>query len=385
MYNREIISHLVSFISSRDGCVVKNLLQDAVQESFNLVKDRSVYYGDWFSIRFCKATSRRFSNTVLALSTLQKYDNAPFIVCIVTPERNFLMLANTTFLKKISHSSQELRCDNITGSFNGGDIMREFEGLDNCPANFEFLYNCHENYSFEENLERLVETTNNIVPFGRRFAPNALQSECIKRSIDRAIEFLRSKEYKILSKDLDRRVGAVASEIAIAAFIDNVNLRGRIIEYLITAEDKLKETLMNCLRTRRPLPSVFTSDDLGDYQRAFSKYITQTDIKTKVLFLSSNPKAYNIDKLLSFLSEENSVYLVYVVAIDEDRKIRTRLCSLFNRQLLAGTRIVNHWAGRNSRGVTQYDGRALEDVIEHYDPEIDYVAARRLIDGFLGR
>ena len=45
--------------------------------------------------------------------------------------------------------------------------MREFEGIENIPENFEFLYNSHENYTFEENLDRLVEATNNIAPTGK--------------------------------------------------------------------------------------------------------------------------------------------------------------------------------------------------------------------------
>ena len=383
MYNREIIEQLVNFISIRDGITDKGRLQNAVQETFGLVKERSVYYCDWFAIRFCKATSRNFGNTVLALSALHRYDDIPFIVCLVTPARNYLMLANTTFLRKISHSSQELRRDNIKGSFNGSDIMRAFEGVENIPDNFEFLYSSHENYTFEENLDRLVEATNNIAPTGRRFIPTESQVECIRGSVDRAISFLRSEEYGILNDDLNDRVRAVESEIAIAAFIDNQNLRGRIIEYLITAEDDLKKTLMRCLHTRQPLPEIFTSDKLGDYEREFERYLTETDIKTKVLFLSSNPKGYNIDKLLSFLSKEKSVYLVYVVAIDEDRSIRTRLCSLFNRQLLSGTKIIKHWAGRNSRGVTQYEGKALEAIVKDFDFVIDYEASQDIITDFL--
>jgi hypothetical protein len=124
---------------------------------------------------------------------------------------------------------------------------------------------------------------------------------------------------------------------------------------------------------------------LGDYEREFDDYITSTDIKTKVLFLSSNPKGYNIDKVLSFLSMDKSVYLIYVVAIDENKKISTRLCSMYNRQILEGTRIIKHWAGRNSRGVTQYDGIALENVVSHFDSSIDTDAAsssiERCIDG----
>ena len=256
MYNREVIEQLVAFISSKDSIAEKSRLVAAVQREFHLIKERSVFYCEWFAIRFCTAASRNFSNTVLALSVLHKYDDVPFIVCLVTPARNYLLLANTTFLRKISHSSQELRRDNIKGSFNGSDIMREFEGVDNIPENFEFLYSSHENYTFEENLDRLVETTNNIAPTGKRFVPSKLQVECIRASVDRAISFLDSNEYKVLKDDLNRLVRAVESEIAIAAFINNVNLRGRIIEYLITAEDELKDILMGCLRTKQALPEI---------------------------------------------------------------------------------------------------------------------------------
>ena len=373
------MERLIDFVLSRDGNTDKSRLQSSVQQAFHLIKERSVFYCDWFAIRFCKASSRNFSNTVLALSALHRYDEIPFLVCLVTPTRNYLMLANTTFLRKISHSSQELRRDNIRGSFNGSDIMREYEGVENRPENFEFLYSSHENYSFEENLDRLVEATNNIAPTGKRFVPTVAQVECIKTSVERAISFFCSEECEILNADLNNRVRAVESEIAIAAFIDNVNLRGRIIEYLITAEDDLKATLMRCLHAKQPLPEIFTADELGDYEREFDRFLTETDIKTKVLFLSSNPKGYNIDKLLSFLSKEKSVYLVYVVAIGEDKTIKTRLCSMFSQQLLSGTRIIKHWAGRNSRGVTQYDGRALEAIVEDFNPKIDEKASQNFL------
>lgn len=371
MYNAQIINQLASFVFQHNGIADKSKLSLLVQKEFFLIKDRSVFYCEWFSVRFCKAVSKSFGNTVLSLSALRKYDSRPFIVCLVTPLQNYLFLANTTFLKKISHSSQELRIDNIKGSFNGSDIFREFDGVYNEPINFEFLFSCHENFSFEENLSRLVESTNNIAPSGRRFVPSEEQLLHIRSSVARAIDFMNSPEYHTLDSDLSERVRSVASEISIAAFIDNVNIRGRIIEYLITAEDDLKSILIDCLHTGQPLPKVFTSDDLGDYERDFVQYFTKTDIKTKVLFLSSNPKGYNIDKLLAFLSEERTVYLVYVIIIDQHKEIRTRLCSLFNHQLLSGTRIMHHWAGRNSRGVTQYTGTLLEATVENFDNYID--------------
>ena len=379
MYNRIAMQNLITFICDRDGIADKHNLTNMVQSAFSLIKDRSVFYCRDFAIRFCTANNRSFSNTVLSLSALQKYDRIPFVVCLVTPVQNYLMLANTTFLRKISHSSQELRIDNIKGSFNGSDIMREFEGVDNEPANFEYLFTSHENYTFAENLERLVEATNNIQPTGKRFMPTTQQISSIMRSVERAQDFLRSPDYDVLNDDLQARVNAVASEITIAAFIDNVNLRGRIIEYLITSADDLRNVLIDALHTGRPLPEIYTADELGDYERNFEDFDTETDIKTKVLFLSSNPKGYNIDKLLSFLATERSVYLIYVVAIDEHRHISTRLCSMYNRQMLNGTRIIRHWAGRNSRGVTQYDGSALESTIFEFDCSINSYAAEQFI------
>lgn len=385
MYNSDSIKSLVRFIELNDGIASKEQLSSLVQGQFHLIRDRSVFYCKDYAIRFCSSKNKTFSNTVLSLSTLQKYDSRPFVVVLVTPKKNFMMLANTTFLKKISHSSQELRINNIRGSFNGSDIDKEFNEELNEPDNFNYLFTTHENYSFEENLERLVNSTNDIHPTGSKFYPTKREEQNILESISRAKNFLMSKEYEELNDDLSSRVAKVSSEIAIASFIDNVNLRGRIIEYLITAEGDLKVALIESLRTGNPLPELFTADKLGDYEREFEEYITATDIKTKVLFLSSNPKGYNIDKLLSFLSDDRSVYMIYVVAVDKNKNISTRLCSMYNRQLLSGTRVIKHWAGRNSRGVTQYDGHSLEEIVSNFDCTIDSEQSERYIRELLNR
>lgn len=381
MYNHDAINSLTEYIQARNGIANKSTLASLVQNEFGLVKDRSVFYGPDFAIRFCqsKKISSSFPNTVLSLSALQKYDDKPFIVCLVTPDKNYLMLANTSFLRKISHTSQELRVDNIKGSFLGPDIKRTYEGVVNTPANFEYLFTSHENFTFEENLERLVEATNNIQPTGKKFLPNQDELDCILGSIARSIEFMKSPCYGQLATDLEQRVRAVSDEIVIASFIENVNLRGRMIEHLITSARDLNASLIDAFREGRPLPQIYTADGLGDYEREFAFFSTATDIKTKILFLSSNPKGYNIDKLLSFLAKDKSVYLIYVVAIDGNKQISTRLCSMYNRQLLNNTRIMKQWAGRNSRGVTQYEGKALEAIVNNFDPSIDVVASRNFL------
>lgn len=89
------------------------------------------------------------------------------MVCAVTPKENYLYLANSTFLSKISHSSQQLRANNIRGSFNGSDIIKVFNGYEIEPNNFDYLYRIHEQIGFGGNLERLVAATNDIHPSGQ--------------------------------------------------------------------------------------------------------------------------------------------------------------------------------------------------------------------------
>ena len=381
MYNKLIINSLIKFIKENTGKVDKKSLIDLVQKKFSLVKDGKVYCCADFSIRFSSSKKKHMSNTVLALSKLQKYDKKPFFVCIVTPDTNYILLANTTFLKKISHSSKELRVDNIRGSFNGTDIMTQVNGLENAPSHFEELFAFHNETSFQENLERLVEATNGIVGREQKFEITQENKLKILSAVSLTCNFLKSTEYETLREDLDARVRSVQGEIAIASLIDNVNVRGRVIEYLITDNGStLKDQIISALRGKTELPQFQTRDALGDYSRSFLKYQTETDIKTKVMFLAGNPKAYNVDKLLEFLTEEKAVYMIYILGIDENGKITSRLCSVFDERLIENTSIIHHWAGRNRRGVAQFKGEALSQILlEKNFPVVDEQAAKRFL------
>ncbi len=163
------LENLIKFVSCHHGIGDKNLLAKKVSIEFSLVLDRKVYYCNDFAVRFSSAASPSFPNTVLSLSNLRKVDDIPFIVCLVTPAKNYMLLANSTLLKKISHTSQLLRTDNIRGSFNGSDISRSLEGIANEPVNFRRLFDIHREIGFEGNLPRLVEATNNISPTGQKY------------------------------------------------------------------------------------------------------------------------------------------------------------------------------------------------------------------------
>ncbi len=375
------ISRLIKFIISLDGTGNKDGVKQKVVQQFKLVRDRSVFYCDSFAIRFSYTSGKSFSNTVLSLSALQKYDSIPFIVCIVTPEINRLLLANTTFLSKISHSSQELTLYNIKGSFNGSDIMKKYQDIPNERDNIIELYPFHEEFSFQENLVRLVEATNNISPTGKRFSANEENIKTIIDSVDRANKFNNSPDYAVLKRELDARIKKYSREIMVASHIENVNIRGRLIEYLITEDDDdLKARLVEEINEEySQLPKFTTQNLLGDYKRIFNDYNTETDVKTKVIILNSNPKAYNIDKFLEFLSQDKSVFLFFFVGINDVAVTNTCLVSVFQKDLLGGTVYLRHWAGRNSRGVTQFMGKVIDQLLVEQRQDIDVEKAKAFL------
>jgi hypothetical protein len=359
------IEQLITFLRKNDGINDKAKLAKLVFGVFSLTKDRSVYYSENFAIRFSASATKNLGNTILSLSKLQKFDDRPFIICVVTPKENYSYLANTTLLKKISHSSQELRENNIRGSFNGSDIEREFEGTSNTPDNFIKLFNIHAGIGFDGNLARLVETTNNISPTGKKFEPTKLERQHIMLAPARAVKFAASNEAQELKDFLDAQVAKFKNEILLAALIENVNVRGRVIEYLIAGEDEsLRQKIVHSLKKNtNGIPAFKTENTLGDYLKNFEEFNTATDVKTKIMILDSNPKAYNLDKMLEFLASERSVFMFYFVGIEPVKIVNTVLVSIFQTQLLQSTILLKHWAGRNSRGVSQFEGKTISQLI----------------------
>lgn len=368
---------LLAFIKKNDGIDNKSELAKKVADKFQLTKDRAVYFCGDFAIRFSASKKSSFSNTVASLSRLQKFDDRPFICCLVMPKQNLVLLANSTLLKKVSHSSQQLRVNNIKGSFNGSDILRELADIPNTADNVERLFNIHAEVGFEGNLARLVEATNDISPTGKPFKVTSMSQPIIMAAPKRAQAFTQSKDCVTLKVELDAKVKKFKTEILIAAMIENVNVRGRVIEYLIAGEDeRLRQEMVSALQSKsKNLPAFKTENDLGDYSRDFKEYLTETDVKTKIMILDSNPKAYNLDKILEFLSQERSVFMFYFVGIEFGKPIQTVLVSMFQKRLLDATILLKHWSGRNSRGVSQFEGKVISQLIQHPENDMNMLEA----------
>ncbi len=335
------ISEVIRFIQKlkeENPAYSKDQIALATAKAFDLKLSRKVYHCPEFSIRFSTAKRSSFSNTVLSLSALTSYDKAPFIVCIVRPGKVEFLLANSSFLRKISHSSHRLRVDNVKGSFLGHDILREFEGLRNCPGNFGKLFAIHGEFTWDENLLRLVEATTAIVPTGVRFNPSAEQTKNILAAGTLANRISGTADYLRIEGALGQLVAEQHKAILQAATIDNINERGNAIEQIITRTGNvhgIHDLVFN-------LP--------GNIQLL-------VDVKTKLVNLASSPKAYNVDKFLETLAGGNKTLSFFFIGIDLASQVtKTRLVSLLDDTILKATRIQFHWAGRNSRGVTQLTG-----------------------------
>jgi len=356
----------ITEVKSARPSAEKEEIQLAYVVRFRPERNRSLFVGDGYSMRFSETRGSPFSNTVLSLSALRRVDDRPVVVCVVSPNSVRFLLANSTFLKKISHSSHRLRLDNVKGSFNGTDILTNYEGIANQPENFDRLIAFHAAFTWSENLERLVETTTAIVAKNVRFDPTPEQRVIILRAPERSAAALSSVRFAEIEDELRTIASQREPEILRAAAIDNVNLRGNRIERLVTGGLNLHE--------------------LGDLSRGFDGGELVVDVKTKLSDRLSAPKAYNIDKMLTFLAAEGSVFAFLVLGVDvRAGAIAARLVPVLDQVLLVATTVQHHWAGRGSRGVTQLAGRFDLVLASAYTPKIDIAMAKGFLVELLAR
>ncbi len=208
---------------------------------------------------------------------------------------------------------------------------------------------------------RLVEQTHAIVATGIRFEPSPIQTHHILDAPALARSLSHHLEYVQIHADLSQLVQVNRDAILTAGRIDNINLRGNAIEQIITQAGNF-HSIEDASRTLT----------LGTE--------VKIDIKTKILSLSSSPKGYNIEKILKALSDGNTVVCFFFVGVDMEAEIiKTCLVSIFDRTILNATRIQFHWAGRNSRGVTQLSGDLKTLFGPEFAENVDISAAQAFL------
>ena len=359
----EIVSKLVRF-KSENKAADKAEVERHLVAMGGFTKERPVYVGHGITVRVSEANTGTFSNTVLGLAKLQRYDSAPVVICIVRPDRLDFRLANATFLKKVSHTSHSLRLDNVRGSFLGNDIVDEYEGIPNRPNNFERLTAIHAEFAWVENLERLVGATNLIVAKLTRFAPSEGETKEILAAPQRAAATLQSDAFLETERNLIDVIERNGKELLSAAALDNGNIRGNRIEAFMTG-----------------MKNAHRLDDMV-YPLANGRLLV--DIKTKLLDGASAPKAYNIDKMLRLLAEPGSVFAFFFVGLNVGSQIaKCRLVSMFDPIIVQATRIQPHWSGRGSRGATQLTGEFSRVFDANYELSVDLKGSDALLRSFI--
>ena len=188
-----------------------------------------------------------------------------------------------------------------------------------------------------------------------------------------------SSHFDELKNDLDNRVRECEDNLIIVSKIENNNIKGRLVEILITSNTEQRQALLKDLASvQTQLPTYDTKNGLGDYERRFDDSHVYVDIKVKIIYLNSNPKAFNIDKFLKTMAESDSVFLLYFVGFAEDSVSNTVLCSVYHKQLLDSLIVQPHWAGRQSRGCAQYSGHVIKSILEkaNFANDVDEEAAK---------
>ena len=352
-------------LHQQNAAITKDAFAAELAKRFGLELARSVYYANDFAVRFCYSADAGFSNCVISLSTLKKYDNRPFLVCLLQPSGVETFLANSTMIHKASHSSQKLTAYCVRGTILGHDILRVVDGVVNEPRNFEALYETHIGFGWDANLERIAAATSAIAPTGKRFEPTTAERQRVLNAPETSREAERGGRMARIERNLQERLAQKEAEILLAAETGNVKLRGDAIEYLLTGE-----------RTVHGLEdSVF--EEKGEIR-------VLVDLKTKVLNLSSSPKLYNIDKTLRELADGATVFCIFLIGIDRQRRrVAGRLVDILDSQLIPMTRTQFHWAGRNSRGVTQLAGDTSKFFEEGFKRFVEASVAKKFLEKLL--
>ncbi len=335
------LSALVRFVQewrTASPAGMKDALVAALIEHFSLEQDGALLVGSQFVVRVSQnSADAGFPNAVVALKKIVKYDDRPVIVCLITPNRCVLLLANTTFLRKVSHSSHSLAEHKLVGSILGSDVLPSHEGTSNTPDNFARLWKRHQQTDRASNLLRIITATRARGSAATMWFPSPIEIERILAAPQLAYTISGKAEYARIAMDLDAGIQLKRSAILAAACDPNHKTRGDRIESIVTGVAK--------------------NQGLGDLTVQVLTSTISIDVKAKRLDLSSAPKAYNVDKVLHDLSAGNRLLAILFVGVDPTRDLlNTRLVSMFDRTLLAAVRLDPRWSGRGTRGTVQFSG-----------------------------
>lgn len=358
-----IVDEIIEMSKSFSKPFNKQIIVDSIASKFNLsIKNRNIYYNENVSIRFSYVEDGGYSNTFKGFKYILEDDNKPFLACIIRKNEIEFLLANSTFINKISHSSKILELLKIRGSVNLSNIIRKFSGHENEPANFAELFKLHLEIPQKDNIERVIENTKLIKSKGERFNISDEQQKIIYENALFIKEIETDSKFITLKNKLYNKVKILKTEILETAKINNVNIRGNSIEQLITQGEN--------------------SHELGDIFEIINENCSIIiDVKSKLLNFSSAPKAYNIDKLLEAVSNEKTYFGYLFIGVDDkNNEVKVKLVSFLDKFLINNTKIQHHWSGLNSRGTAQLTDNIKNVFENNFQNEINAEQSKAFLE-----
>lgn len=370
----EIKNFIEDFVKNNNKKTAKQIKEEIEKEfgkKFNIEKNRSLWIFSDFVIRFSSVENEKNGgNTICSFKKIIKYDYIPCICCVIRPQKVDFFLMNLSFVKKISHSSIRLIKDKIRGSINLPDILKIYQDIPNSFNNFNKLFFIHKNQNKNNNIERIIGNTENVVSNKIKFNPTDEEKIKIIKAIYLSKEISDSEQYKNIDYQLKEEIKYKKMSIIQCAKENNTKNRGDSIEKIITGTE--------------------IDHDICDFEKTFYYNLNEIHLgiglKTRTLSgKNSSPCLYNIDKMLRYLSIDYNLFSLFMIRINiEEEKIDSVLISIFDQIILKKTMINPHWASKNSRGHAQLSHKNCQSIYNYdFKEKIDIDIAKEYIEKLL--
>lgn len=291
------------------------------------------------------------SNTVTSLKNILKHDDVPFIAVFLDRAAVRFMLANSSLVKKASHTSQGITHQRIKGSINGGDILNALGDTPNDRTHLDALFAQHVEEDHAEHRERIVEAT--LAIKGR--APSAAPDwEAVDRNLSAGSGLLDNATLQEIRAKLFERVEQMKDAILACASHTTPKAFGDCVERMILGADP--------------------AHALGDILFAYGRIAV--DIKARKAGVPSSPKAVNVQKLVDHLSTGPGAALYFMVTVDVAKgTLSCNLIQMLHPDLLPHYWHDVRWSGRGSLGTLSFKGDLSSVLSEPERLELDPAAA----------
>lgn len=361
------LKNLQNYLKENEKSLLKEKdISKKLIEKFDLKLYKSILYNEFFAMKISLCNKKNYSNSVTSLKNLIKFNDVPILNLVMKKNRIDVYLINLTLIKKVTHSSPNLEINNICGSIVGSDIIKNKFQFDNCLDNIDILFKEHLENDLNQNLKRIINNTKSAKSKKQKFIPSEHEKKLIFDSINSSYIFIKNY-YEIFTNYISELIKNNEKQIIELRKIENNKVRGTELENLFKNISDVKN---------------LNKHDLGNFEIDYNGFTIKINVISKLIDKKGSPKDYNIDKILKFLSQGNTIYLNLIVGIG-DNFVKSRLISIFDEKLINNINITDKWSGFNRKGCTQYSNETMNMVLDNNENIIDFESSKEMLDKFI--